>query len=126
MEQNKTILIAEDEQQLLNGLGDSCERLGLKVVRTSNGAIALEEALKAHPDMIILDLMMPIMDGISMLKKLREDQWGRTVPVLVWSNSRDPGRETSVRELGVDDFFVKSDLTFREFAKQIGEKLQKD
>jgi CheY-like chemotaxis protein len=82
----KIILIVEDDRSLLKGLGDSFEREGIEVLTATNGEEGLKMALKKKPNLIILDILMPVMDGMTMLKKLRKDKWGKEVFVIILTN----------------------------------------
>ena len=82
----KTILIVEDEQELREILADTLKRNGLDAQEAQNGKQGLEIALAKHPDLIILDLLMPIMGGVEVLQHLRADEWGKHVPVMVLTN----------------------------------------
>ncbi len=83
---HKKILIVEDDRAESNALVDTLSREGFAVSTAENGVKGLERALADHPDIILLDVMMPEMDGLTMLNKLREDVWGKTVPAIILSN----------------------------------------
>jgi DNA-binding response OmpR family regulator len=83
----KKILIIEDEKPLARALELKLTHEGFEVKSAFNGEEGLEVALHEHPDLIMLDIIMPVMDGITMLKKLREaNEWGKTVPVIFLTN----------------------------------------
>ena len=74
---NKKILIAEDEPAMLNALTDKFEREGCIVIRAENGEIALNLATGEKPDVILLDILMPKMDGMEVLASIRKgSDWG--------------------------------------------------
>jgi|SRR3989344_3224397 len=84
---NKTILIVEDEVAQLNVLADEFVDQGFSVIKSSNGEEGLDTALSKKPDIILLDLLMPIMDGMTMMKKVRaEGEWGKRVPIMILTN----------------------------------------
>ncbi|MDO8487957.1 MAG: response regulator [bacterium] len=85
-EKNKKILIVEDEQAMLKALETAVGEHGYTTVRAINGTEGLQQAISLHPDLIILDILMPQMDGIQMLEKLRADPWGQQVPVIILTN----------------------------------------
>lgn len=107
----KTILIVEDETALLEILKDTFDREGFNVLEAKDGSEGLKKALKNKPDLILLDIVMPTMDGITMIKKLREHKDGVEIPVLFLSNLTEYERVTEV--LGVRrnivDHLTKSD-----------------
>ena len=86
---NKTILIVEDSKLLRAVVRDELERNGFTVIEAEDGKLGLETALAQHPDLIMLDLIMPVMDGMTMFKLLREDAWGKGVPVIMLTGSED-------------------------------------
>ncbi|MBI5422209.1 response regulator [Candidatus Peregrinibacteria bacterium] len=83
----KTVLVVEDESLLRKSLVSALKAAKFKVVEAKNGKEGLERALKHRPDLILLDLIMPVMDGLTMLKKLRKDEWGKNVFVYILTNS---------------------------------------
>lgn len=80
------ILIVEDDQILLQMYKDKFEIGKFEVVTALDGAEGLNMALEQHPDLILLDLAMPKMDGMTVMRKLREDAWGKAVPVIILTN----------------------------------------
>lgn len=84
--QHKVLLIVEDEESLSGLLHDAFVKEGFAVMRASNGKEGLAEALVNHPSAVLLDIMLPGMDGLEVLSKLREDTWGKNVPVVMLTN----------------------------------------
>ena len=85
--EGKKILVVEDEAPLRGALRDALHSEGFIVLEASNGQEGLDLALKEKPAVLLVDLMMPVMDGMTMLKQLREDaEYGATAPVIVLSN----------------------------------------
>src|SRR3989344_199117 len=81
------ILIVEDELPLLNAYADRFMEEGFVVLKASNGQEGLDLAIKEKPDLILLDILMPVMDGLTMMQKLRENNaWGKTVPIILLTN----------------------------------------
>ena len=86
-EDARTILIIEDESSLLNILSDEFTEEGFSVLGAQDGAQGLSLALRKQPDIILLDILMPVMDGITMLQWLRkENLWGEGVPIVLLTN----------------------------------------
>ena len=79
----KHILIVEDEQDIREAMHEALTEAGFNVSTSSNGAIGLADAIEKKPDLILLDIVMPEMDGHEVLKKLREDPWGKSVKVIM-------------------------------------------
>ena len=83
------------------------EKEGYKVLEAENGAIAMETARREHPDLMLVDLQMPDMDGFQVVEMIRGDMNLRTIPVLVLTAETSSAVETRVLEMGADDYVVK-------------------
>ena len=119
-EVKKTILIIEDEESLLQALKDKISRENhCNILEAKNGKEGLEMALKKHPDLILLDIIMPVMDGMTMLKKLREDKWGKDAKVIILSNLSDAEKASESLEQGVHDYLVKTDWHIDDVVKKV-------
>ena len=119
----KKILVTEDEPALLHVLQDKFSSEHFKVFGASNGQEGLKLALAKHPDFILADILMPKMDGISMLKELRKDPWGKTVPVIVLSNLNDEQMVADSLQQGAYDYLIKSDWNIDDIVKKVEKKL---
>jgi len=82
----KKILIIEDNRSLILALSEKFKREKFEVLTAYNGKTGLKAALGHKPDIILLDLLMPVMDGTTMLKHLRKDEWGKNVFVVMLTN----------------------------------------
>lgn len=121
----KKILIVEDEAPLRNAVSDILTFEGFQVFAATNGQEGLEIALKEHPDLILLDLMMPVMDGLTMLERLREDEdWGKGAAVILLTNINDPDKVAMATSAGSYDFLVKSDWNIEDVVKKIKQRLE--
>lgn len=121
--QRKKILIVEDEESLRQAIVDKFKREGFYVVEAKNGEEGLDQAIKNHPDIIILDVIMPKLDGLSMLEQLRTDSWGKDVPVLILTNLNDAEHVARAMQGKAFDFLVKSDWKLNDLVKKVNEKL---
>lgn len=119
----KRILIVEDEEATIRVLADRFGQENFQVLKADDGDVGLDTALKEHPDLILLDILMPRMDGIEMLKKLREDSWGKTVPVILLTNVSEASRCAEAAEHGVYDYLVKADWDLDEVVEKVKEKI---
>ena len=120
----KKILIVEDETALLNILYNKLTREGFEVLSANNGEEGLEMAIKNRPDLILLDIVMPVMDGITMLKKLRtESEWGKDVKVIMLTNLSDSEKVAEAVLYGFHSYLVKSDWKIEDVVKKVREKL---
>ncbi|HEV8148963.1 MAG TPA: response regulator, partial [Gemmatimonadales bacterium] len=101
------VLLVDDEDQLRRVMRDLLERQGYTVVEARDGAQALDEVDRHAPDIIILDLNLPGVDGYSVLSQLRSRQLTRQLPIIVLTAKGDEDNEVRVLELGADDFLTK-------------------
>lgn len=120
---SKIILVVEDEKSLRGALCDKLKREGFIALEAKNGKEGLEIALSKHPDLILLDIVMPVMDGMAMFKKLRENIWGKNAKVIMLTNLNDPGNVAEAIGWGSYDYFVKSDWKIESLVEKIKEKL---
>ncbi len=111
MEQpQKTILVVEDEKSMLKALVDKFSGEGFRMLEAKNGQEGLEIALKERPDLILLDIVMPKMDGMTMLKQLRQDFWGKQSIVIILTNlTVDNNIMMKITESEPSYYLVKSD-----------------
>lgn len=80
------ILLVEDDQILVHMYQKLMQNHGHDVIVAGDGEEGLKHALEDHPDLILLDIRMPKMDGMTMMHKLREDTWGKKAPIIVLTN----------------------------------------
>lgn len=123
----KIILIVEDEAVLQKALEDVLTGAGFKVIKADNGKEGLKQAFKNYPDLIILDLNMPVMGGMEMLKILRQDKWGKNVFVMILTNE-EPGKDLILeasRLPYVSSYHMKIDISMDEIEKMVKEKFKK-
>ena len=121
-----TILIVEDESSLVMALSEKFKHERFKVLTASNGKMGLKLALKNKPDLILLDILMPIMDGMTMLKKLRKDPWVNNVFVFILTN-REPGidlTDESERIPYRSAYLMKSSFDISEIVKMAKGKIK--
>lgn len=106
----KTILIAEDEEAMLEALASKLEKKGYAVLRTRDGEEGYNTAMAKKPDLLILDILMPKLNGMDMMEKVRQDSnWGADVPIVMLTNVSDPESVSRAAVLRVYDFLVKTD-----------------
>lgn len=119
----KTILIVEDETDIREAMADALRQEGYTVYTAENGEVGLNLAKANHPDLIMLDLVMPVMDGHTMLTKLREDPWGNKVKVVILSAMDDVKNVASAHEGNIDDYLIKSSSSLKELVNKVRENL---
>ncbi|MFA5022356.1 MAG: response regulator [Patescibacteria group bacterium] len=120
----KKILIIEDEVSLLQALVDKFKIEKFLVISAKNGQDGLELAKEEKPDLILLDIIMPITDGINMLEQLRQDQWGKEVPVIILTNLNDIKKTSEAMASGVHDYLLKTDWKLDDVVKKVKERLK--
>ncbi len=123
---SKKILIVEDEQDIRQTLVDKFTREGFKTLEAENGEQGLERSLKEHPDLILLDILMPKMDGMTMMRKLRKDKWGKSVPIILLTNL-SASEERIIKGIVEDEpayYLVKSDWKIEDVVVKVKEKLR--
>lgn len=121
MQNKKTILIIEDEKSLRAAVVDILLLKNFLSLEAKNGREGVKLALEKHPDLILLDLIMPDMDGMAALKKIREDAWGKGVPVIILTNLS--GTIEECMDDVVTHYLIKSDWKLHDIVKKIEEVL---
>ncbi len=122
--ESKKILIVEDEKGLRLPLAAVLRNEGFNVMEATDGEQGLQKALETHPDLMIVDIVMPVLDGISMLKKLREDPWGKNAEALLLTNLPYDKKAQEGFEQGVFEYLVKSDWSITAIAGKVKEKFK--
>ena len=119
---NKKILIVEDDKSFLWILRQSFENEGLFVLFAQDGQEGLEMAIKENPDLIILDILMPKMDGITVARKLKEK--GTDSYIMFLTNFKDAEHVSqAVEVVGETDYIVKSDLHIDQIIDRVKKRL---
>lgn len=123
---SKKILVVEDEPDMRQALVESFRHEGFEVLQAANGDEGLIEAHGGHPDLIILDILMPKMDGMEMMKKLRQqNEWGRKVPIILLTNlSADDKIMRGIVEDQPSYYLVKSDWKIPDVIEKVREMLK--
>ena len=125
----KKILIVEDETALRKVLAKKFKIEGFQAITASNGQIGLNKALKEHPDLILLDILLPKMDGAELIEELQKDDWGRKATILLLTNVSDPVKMAQLTSqgksnIGVFDYMIKSDWNLKEIVDKVRTKLE--
>ncbi len=108
MENKKRIIVVEDDAVLRDVLSEKLENTGYIVDRAENGIIAMEKIRAIKPDCILLDILMPMMDGMQVLEELHADVLLKNIPVIIISNSGQPVEIKRAQELGAREFLIKA------------------
>jgi len=102
-----TILVVEDEDDIRDLLAFTLAREGFAVLQADNGPVALEQARNKHPDLILLDLMLPGMDGLSVYKRLQREPDASNIPVIMLTAKGEEIDRIVGLEIGAADYIVK-------------------
>lgn len=104
---NKTILVVDDERDIVDLIGYNMKREGYDVLFAFNGEEAVAQAQQHRPDLVILDIMMPVLDGYDACKRLKADPRTSRIPVIFLTARSGEADEVIGLELGADDFVQK-------------------
>ena len=118
------IAIIEDDQAISQMYRFKFEAEGYDVETAGNGKLGLGLAEKMKPDIILLDLMMPEMNGDEMLEKMRATPWGKEIKVVVLTNKGEQEIPEKVRQLNVRAVILKADMTPRQVAELVKKQLE--
>ena len=121
-----SVLIVEDEDSFIDALTLGLTREGFKVSVARDGAEALDYLLvpaadgsrKALPQLVLLDLKLPKIDGHEVLRRIRKDEWTRLLPVVILTSSVEPGDRLAGYRHGANSY-VRKPVDFAEFAKAV-------
>ncbi|MBP6880512.1 response regulator [Candidatus Saccharibacteria bacterium] len=114
------VAIIEDDIAIVQMYRMKFTGLDYKVVTAGNGKDGLVLIEKEEPDIVLLDLMMPVMNGDTMLRELRKTDWGKDIKVIVLTNMGENEMPTVSDDSNVVDYIVKADMT----PKQVAEKVR--
>jgi DNA-binding response OmpR family regulator len=117
------IAIIEDDSAIAQMYRMKFEADGYNVETAENGKLGLELIKDLSPDIILLDLMMPEMNGDEMLTKMRATSWGKDIKVIILTNMGEQEAPASLKEQGVSAFIVKAEMTPRQVAELVQKHL---
>lgn len=120
----KSILLVDDDQFITVAYKDGLERAGYDVVIAHNGEEALDILKVNKPNIILLDLIMPKMNGFELLQALKEDGELKNIPVLVLTNLSQESDEAEARTYGIVDFMVKADISLKDLINRLSQLLR--
>lgn len=117
------IAIVEDDVAIANMYRIKFETEGLEVETAENGVLGLEMIEHMRPDLVLLDLMMPEMNGDEVLQEIRKKDWGKDLTVIILTNMGKQEAPDTLDSLNVDSFIVKAEMTPKQVAEIVKEKL---
>ncbi len=115
---SKVVLI-EDEELIAQAYKEGLERAGIEVKLALDGQKGLELIKAEKPDLVLLDLIMPGMDGFHVLQILKEDEELKKIPVVVLTVSSTDTDIGQAKKLGVDDYLIKTDYSMAEIVQRV-------
>lgn len=118
------IAIIEDDPAISQMYRFKFEADGYDVETAENGKLGLDLAKNMKPDIILLDLMMPEMNGDEMLKLMRATPWGKDIKVVILTNKGEQEIPAGVKNLGVSAVILKADMTPRQVAEVVQKHLK--
>ncbi len=121
----KTIMIVEDDTFVMDIYQTKITKEGIGVISASNGMEAIKKLeAGAKPDLILLDILMPYMGGLELLKKIKEDENLKKIPVVLLTNLSQKEEIEEGLDLGAKDYLIKSHFTPSEVMEKINQYLQ--
>lgn len=117
---SKKILTVDDDKLLRESLSAMLRSAGHQVYEAADGQQGLAMALAEHPDLIISDIRMPELDGMSMVERIREDEWGKQVPVIILTNDETTDAINEALQSGVTVYLSKTNLDPETLGQQVG------
>lgn len=120
----KKILIIEDNTILSDTLSDNLTHEGFEILLAKDGDEGLSLAFRNMPDLILLDILLPKLDGLQVLDKLRVHPWGKSVPVIILSNLSEPQNVATALEKDIHEYLVKTDWKMEDVVKRIKARLK--
>lgn len=118
-ENKQTIMIIEDDSFVMDIYKTKLSQDGFSVVEAENGTEALKKLKNIKPDLILLDIIMPYMDGLEVLKKIKESEETKNIPVILLTNLSQKEEVNKGMELGARDYLIKSHFTPSEVLEKI-------
>lgn len=103
----KSILVVDDEKDLLDLIEYNLKKEGFNVIKAENGEEGIEKAKEFHPDLVLMDIMMPKMDGMEAVEKMRKDDELKSIPIIFLTARSDEKTEVEGLNKGGDDYITK-------------------
>jgi DNA-binding response OmpR family regulator len=116
----KTVLIIEDEAPAALALGNALQQEGYEVFTADDGEKGLQVALEKRPDVMLVDLRLPKMDGMDIVREVRKDAWGKTAHIIILTNMSDTGRLEEAMQNDTFYYLVKGDSSIADVIKAVG------
>lgn len=115
----KKILFIEDETDLQKTFQEALKPEGFEIISAFDGETGFNLAKEKVPDLILLDLILPKLDGIEVLKRLKENEKTREIPVIIFTNLEEIEKVEKAMELGAKAYLVKTEYSLEEMIEKI-------
>ncbi len=119
----KKILIIEDEASLRMALEEKFSGEGFEVLTADNGENGLALALENRPSLILLDIILPKMNGFEVLNQLSKNDLTKDIDVMILTNLSEAGKVGDIVRRGVSDYLIKADWTLEDLLEKVKNKL---
>ncbi|MEK7090399.1 MAG: response regulator [Patescibacteria group bacterium] len=120
---NQKILLIEDDSTLAGALSQGLKDAGFDVITAMDGESGFNAAVEQKPALIVLDEILPKLEGLEVHKRLQAEESIRNIPVIMLTNVEDPRKVSQALEQGLKDYFIKADWSMADIVKKIKEKL---
>lgn len=115
----KTVLLVEDDEAIRELYAVALVQAGFNILMAENGEQGVAFALKHHPDLILLDIDMPVMNGHEAAQKIRQDSWGKNVRIVFLTNHSDASNVAHAIMQKPEDYIVKVNVPIKDIINQV-------
>lgn len=119
------VLLVEDEEDIRTMYAEQLTIAGFDVTVACDGLEAVAKVSTESPDLVLLDIILPELDGLDVLRKIKADNKTKNIPVIMMSNLNQDNQKSDAEKLGATAFYVKSSLTPSEMIKRINETVDR-
>ena len=126
MDNKPTILLIDDEGPAVFAIQKHLTDAGFLVTTAFSAQEGLKTAIESHPDVIILDVMMPAESGLDILPELRADPWGKNAKVIIFGNLDDSEHKARTNKYNVNKYLIKADTPLKDLENIIRQILSKN
>lgn len=122
----KKVLLVEDEEIIQNLLQRRLGSEGFKVLSARDGEDGLKMMRQSMPDVVLLDIIMPKKNGFQVLEEMQKDENLRNIPVIIISNSGQPVELDKAKQLGADDWLIKTEFDPQEVVDKVRKQIEQN
>ena len=119
----KKILLVEDEEIIYNLLQKKLSNKGYEVSIAKNGEEALKAIREQKPDLVLLDIVMPVKSGFEVMEEIQDDDNLKDIPVIVISNSGQPVELDKAKDLGARDWLIKTEFDLEDVIQKVKKQI---